>query len=146
MSRDYDETAPVREPTGSALWIVLVCVAHTLAAASVFSVMVKITPTFVRAWANFDAALPAMTIAMIDGSRHLNDYWYLYVPLLPLELVLLSIVRTRGPRGRIAAEYFNIVLLGATIFFHFFAFIFVTLPTEALFDRIIEQHQVEAKP
>ena len=146
MSTASDRTPPRREPTGSALWIVLVCVAHVLAAFSVFSVMVKIVPKFVRPWAAFDAQLPMLTIELFEWSNHLRDYWYLYALLLPLELVLISIVRTRGPRGRIAAEYFNILVLGGTIFFYLFAFIAVTLPTEALFDRIIDERQTDVRP
>jgi type II secretory pathway component PulF len=146
VSDPFDDDIPRREPTGSPLWIVLVCVAHVLAAISVFSVMVKIVPRFERVFAHFDAMLPAMSFALIEWSRHLKDYWYLYALLLPLELIVLSIVRTRGPKGRIAAEYFNILVLGGTIFFHLFAFIFITLPTEALFDRIIEQRQTDVRP
>jgi type II secretory pathway component PulF len=146
MSVAFDPTPPAREPTGSLFWIMLVCVAHALAAISIFGVMVKIVPRFERIWAHYDAMVPLMSVELMDWSRHLKNYWYLYVPLLPLELILLSIVRTRGPRGRIAAEYVNILILGGTVFLHLFAFIAVTLPTDALFDRIIEQRQMEVRP
>jgi type II secretory pathway component PulF len=145
MSLASDRTPPVREPTGSVFWIMLVCVAHVLAAISIFGVTVRIVPRFERAFAHFDAMMPAMSMVLLQWSWHLRDYWYLYVPLLPLELILLSIVRTRGPRGRIAAEYVNILVLGATIFLHLFAFIAVALPTVAIFDQIIEQRQTDVQ-
>jgi type IV pilus assembly protein PilC len=52
--------------------------------ACVVLLFLKLVPRFVWIFKDFDAALPAMTIVMIDVSTWFRYYWYLAVPLVPV--------------------------------------------------------------
>ncbi len=56
--------------------------------------MIKIVPTFVEMFEEFELALPAATLALIEVSRWFVQYWYLLAPLFMLftALTLLTLL------------------------------------------------------
>jgi type II secretory pathway component PulF len=52
----------------------------------VIFVMLKIVPAFKQIFEDFDTELPEMTVALIDMTMLMTDFWFLLIPLLPVFL------------------------------------------------------------
>lgn len=90
-----------RSAWGAALGISLACTAgHSLLVGLILIFLAKTVPSFEDMFAEFGASLPAPTVLVMDLSRNLRVFWYLWFPLLGLglganALVLLALAHLR---------------------------------------------------
>jgi type IV pilus assembly protein PilC len=70
-------------------------------------IMIKIVPAFIKIFEDFDADLPAMTVALIAISHYCVDYWYT-IPLIPTAVWLLVKLIRKFKYGRAGWDTFII--------------------------------------
>ena len=68
-------------------------------------IMIKIVPSFVKIFEDFDTALPAMTIVLINISNAAVAYWYL-IPGIPIGLWLFIKMLRKFKAGRVGWDMF----------------------------------------
>lgn len=70
-------------------------------------IMIKIVPAFIKIFDDFDADLPAMTVALIAISHYCVDFWYT-IPLIPTAIWLLVKLIRKFKYGRAGWDTFII--------------------------------------
>jgi type IV pilus assembly protein PilC len=71
----------------------------TFAAAILALIMIYIVPEFIKIFADFKVDLPPMTIALVEASNFVVDFWFL-LPGIPLGIYLLLKLIQRFSAGR----------------------------------------------
>lgn len=83
-----------------------ICVV-TFATAVLSFIMIRIVPEFEKIFADFDADLPEITVALMETSRFISTYWYL-IPGVPIGIWLfIKLIRKFSP-GRYGWDLFII--------------------------------------
>jgi len=72
-------------------------------------IMVKIVPSFVDIFKDFDAELPAMTVMLINISNFIVD-WFVLIPTIPIGIWLFVKLVRRFKAGRAGWDLFTIKL------------------------------------
>jgi type IV pilus assembly protein PilC len=83
--------------------VVVVCVAVGI----LTFIMWKIVPEFIKIFEDFEADLPAMTVALIEISHYVKDYWYT-IPLIPTAFWLVIKLIRKFRYGRAGWDTFVI--------------------------------------
>ncbi len=77
----------------------------TFAAGILVFIMYQIVPAFIKIFEDFDAKLPAMTVALVAMSDFVVAYWYL-IPGVPLVFWLFIKLLRKFPPGRVGFDQF----------------------------------------
>ncbi len=68
-------------------------------------IMIKIVPSFVKIFDDFDTALPPMTIVLINISNAAVNFWYL-IPGIPISFILFIKLLKKFKHGRVGWDMF----------------------------------------
>ncbi|HUY36989.1 MAG TPA: type II secretion system F family protein [Pirellulales bacterium] len=77
----------------------------TVAVGILTFIMIKIVPEFIKIFDDFDAELPAMTLALIQISEYCVNYWYT-IPLIPTAVWLMVKLIRKFRYGRAGWDTF----------------------------------------
>ncbi len=77
----------------------------TFAVGILVFIMMKIVPSFIKIFEDFDADLPTMTVALVNMSNWVVDYWWA-IPSIPFGFWLFIKLLRKFPPGRVGFDQF----------------------------------------
>jgi type IV pilus assembly protein PilC len=98
LADDYERRAAARLGFGAAL--VYPSLLAALIVVLVLALLMFVVPAFKLVYTNFGADLPGPTLALLSLGDFMNDFWWLWLPLLVAAIVVVCLRRRIAPAAR----------------------------------------------
>jgi len=121
----------------SLVWTAWTLLTHAIAACVLFVALGHLVPKFLVLFEEFDAALPPMTILVINLSRVAASYWYLLIVFgLGLDAAVLFGLSLLPAKAKWLRTLWSSMVLLAVILLLGFATVAMLLPLQALITQL----------